>query len=140
MDVGDVISRNVEEYLWPIEEDPQMLGAYLAKVVKGEVTGFLRFLAVHHLASTIWLDLGMDGWNEDKARKLVRTVLDRGSYEVVKEVLRYRQVLPSQSGGMILVPPACFSAVEQVKGGRLQLLENWGGNAMVERFRGVFEV
>ncbi|TFK74733.1 hypothetical protein BDN72DRAFT_629177 [Pluteus cervinus] len=139
MDMGDVVSRNVEEYLWPIEEDPQMLGAYLARVVKEEATGFLRFLAVHHLASSIWSDLGMAGWNEDKARKLILPVLERGTFEVVKEVLRYRQVLPSQSGGRILLAPGCFSAVEQVREMRLQLLENWGEKAMAERFRGVFE-
>ncbi|KAF7319763.1 hypothetical protein MKEN_00758700 [Mycena kentingensis (nom. inval.)] len=75
----------VEEYLWPLETDAQMLGAYLRALVKDSVQGMLRLVALHHVASSIWL-------GDDRAEKLLKAIVEQGSHELVADVVRYHKV------------------------------------------------
>ncbi|GAW04792.1 cytoplasmic protein [Lentinula edodes] len=60
VEVDDVIAGagGIEQWLYPVETAPDVLGAYLRALIKyGEgVQGFLRLLAVHHVAANIWPD------------------------------------------------------------------------------------
>lgn len=50
---------DVREYLYPVEQDGRILGAYLQALLAGRNApeGFLRLVAVHHVACTLWQDL-----------------------------------------------------------------------------------
>ncbi|KAG6337386.1 hypothetical protein ID866_1709 [Astraeus odoratus] len=50
---------DVREYLYPVERDGRILGAYTQALLAGRSApqGFLRLVAVHHVAHTIWPDL-----------------------------------------------------------------------------------
>ncbi|KAI0642917.1 hypothetical protein C8Q79DRAFT_1095487 [Trametes meyenii] len=97
-----VITGSIAEYLWPVETDVEVVGAYLKALVKGPLDGFVRLVAVHHVACRIWPDLGSDG--EEKPQKLLQAVVGQGNLEVVRDVVLYRQ----NRQGTILLPPACF--------------------------------
>lgn len=121
------------EYLYPIERDLGILGAYVAALVArdgGGVEGFLRFVAVHHIACTVWGDLdleadtrgdvgeGEDGREEKAAAeaeaevkrreemraRLLRVVLVHGEADMVRDVVLYRQ----RSRGALMWPPTCY--------------------------------
>ncbi|KAF8550542.1 hypothetical protein OG21DRAFT_395863 [Imleria badia] len=97
------------EYLYPIERDVGILCAYVAALVArdgGGVEGFLRLVAIHHVACTVWgdLDVGV-GDSEEEAKlneaeterreemraRLLRAVLVHGETDVVRDVVLYRQ-------------------------------------------------
>lgn len=109
-DLRSAITGDVSEYLWPIEADFQIIGAYLGALIKGAVSeGFLRFVAVHHLACNIWPDLleSSDASHapEGRGQKLLHALIDQGGLQAVREVVTYRQI----RGGQPLLPPACFA-------------------------------
>ena len=89
---GDVVTGSIAEYLWPAEGDAEVVGAYLRALVRGALEGFLRVVAVHHVACNIWPDLRGEGaaggrgegGGEERARKLLRAVVDQGGLEVVR--------------------------------------------------------
>ncbi|KAH9891893.1 hypothetical protein C8Q73DRAFT_763345 [Cubamyces lactineus] len=127
-----VITGSIAEYLWPVETDAEVVGAYLRALVKGPLDGFVRLVAVHHIACRVWPDLGSDG--EEKAQKLLRAVVDQGGHEVVREIVLYRQ----NREGTIMLPPACF---EQRGGWRPSRLEFAGkcGAEVRERLKNLLE-
>ena len=61
MDLSYVVTGSIAEYLWPVETDAEVVGAYLRALVKGSLEGFVRLVAVHHTACNIWPDLGSSG-------------------------------------------------------------------------------
>lgn len=132
--VEQVICEDVREYLWPIEKDPQMIGFYLRALLKEHLQGFVYLVALHHVASNVWLDLHDGaGWNEDRASKLLNAVVAQGRRDVVKEVVRYRQT----TTGASLIPPKCFEDFEgQVKVSRLDCATRWG---LADRLQGLFD-
>ncbi|KAJ3929604.1 MAG: hypothetical protein NXY57DRAFT_1049944 [Lentinula lateritia] len=146
VEVDDVIAGagGIEQWLYPVETAPDVLGAFLRALIKyGEgLQGFLRLLAVHHVAANIWPDFYVDAHIEEivfdeRRNKLLRVVIEQGGMEVVKDVLRYRQ---SPQLRRILCSPACFQEVdESCKRLRCDLIANWIGEGTLERVRGVFE-
>lgn len=130
--IGAVLSDNLGEYLWPVESDAEVVGAYLRALVKGLPEGFLRFVAVHHVACNIWPDLS--DVVEERAQKLLKAVVDQGSFDTVREVVRYRQV---REGTMIL-PPECFQLQGEWASGRLKFIDRTGGHDMSSRLKGLF--
>ncbi|KAI0671182.1 hypothetical protein C8Q78DRAFT_974610 [Trametes maxima] len=108
-----VITGSIAEYLWPVETDVEVVGAYLKALVKGSLDGFVRLVAVHHVACRIWPDLGSD--TEEKAQKLLQAIVGQGNLEVVRDVVLYRQ----NRQGNILLPPACFEQQGDWRGARL---------------------
>ncbi|KAI0365346.1 hypothetical protein BV20DRAFT_1125033 [Pilatotrama ljubarskyi] len=109
-----VITGSVAEYLWPVETDAEVVGAYLRALVKGPLEGFVRLVAIHHVACRIWPDLGSDG--EEKAKKLLQAVVDQGGHEVIKDIVLYRQ----SREGTILLPPTCFEQQGDWRTSRLE--------------------
>ena len=115
------------EYLYPIERDVGVLGAYVSALVArdgGGVEGFLRLVAVHHVACTVWGDADVGESEREKAKeaeaeveakrwdemraKLLRVVLVHGEADVVRDVVLYRQ----RSLGAFVWPPACYRGGE----------------------------
>lgn len=134
----DVISADLGEYMWPVEIEPQMLGAYLRSLVKAPLHGFLRLVAVHHVACNIWPDLRERTTEpavvgEDRAAKLLKVVVDQGALDVVTEVLRYRQARE----GVVSVPPECFGLGQEIKRARLEYIELVGGDVLARRVEGL---
>ena len=143
-------------YLWPVERDSHVIGYFLRALFKtGTLVsdGFLRFVAVHHVASGIWQDLnhrlglsaerGGDegGWDEAKASQLLKAVVDQGPPDAVREIVTYEQNLAE--GEPLLLPPHCFER-GRVSGGvgqgqidlgekRLEFVRLVGGDSLVGR-------
>ncbi|KAF8216352.1 hypothetical protein K438DRAFT_1797081 [Mycena galopus ATCC 62051] len=130
---GDVIAGDLGQFLWPVESDAQMLGAYLKALVnRGGLHGFLKMVATHHIACSIWPDLRESG-GEERAEKLLRVVLDQGEMEVVREVVCYQQVRE----GRVQVPPQCFELSEEAKRARLEYIGRVGGEPFMRRIEGL---
>ncbi|KAJ7223197.1 hypothetical protein GGX14DRAFT_657639 [Mycena pura] len=132
-----VVSGDLSEYLWPVETDPQMLGAYLRALIKIPLEGFLRLVAVHHVASNIWPNLRKNSaeLGEERAERLLKAVIDQGSHEVVADILQYSQV----RAGNVRVPPACFQIDEDIRATRLEYVRHVGGEALVGQVRGLLQ-
>jgi hypothetical protein len=127
--VDQVISGDLREYLWPMETDGPMLGSYLQALIKGSLDGFVRLIAVHHIAYNIWSDLGGDNHQPEKSTKLLRAIVEQGDGPAVREVLRYRQ----NYHGQLLLPPACFEQDGEWKQARNELIGRWLGDMMQTR-------
>ena len=120
------------EYLWPVETDAEVVGAYLRALVKGPLEGFVWLVAVHHVACRIWPDLGSDG--EERATKLLRALLDQGGFDAVRDVVLYRQ----NREGTILLPPACFEQPGSWREARLECAGKCGDDVR-ERLKTLLE-
>ncbi|KAG5654318.1 hypothetical protein H0H81_004737 [Sphagnurus paluster] len=130
-----VISGDLNEYLWPIETDPQMLGSYLRALFKQNLQGVLELVAIHHIASNIWPDLQDGGRGaDDRASKLLHTVVEQGGIDLVRQVVQYCQT----TSGAVLVPPQCFEALDdKFKVLRLDAVTRWG---LGDRLQGLFSL
>ncbi|KAF9267475.1 hypothetical protein L218DRAFT_941506 [Marasmius fiardii PR-910] len=136
--IDQVISADLKEYFWPVEEDPQMIGAYLRVLVKYGLSleGFVRVLAIHHVACNIWHDLlhGRDP-NEGRSSGLLKVIIGQCSPEIVREVMRYRQ----EKDGNLRVPPTCFNTLDGCQDQRLAWIERWAGPHLLQDARGLFD-
>lgn len=124
---SDIISADLGEYMWPIETDAHMISAYLRSLVKIPLQGFLRLLAVHHIACNIWPDLRETSTEsaalaEDRAAKLLKAIVDQASIEVVRDVLLYQQA----RGQPVAKPPRCFQLDGESKVTRLEYIRRVG--------------
>lgn len=145
------------EYLYPIEQDLGVLGAYVAALLSrdgGGVEGFLRLVAVHHIACTMWGDLdavaGEDDMGmrvkeaaeveakrrEETRARLLKVVLVRGEADVVGDVVLYRQ----RARGTFVWPPMCYRGGEDEsgdaagwRGERVALVRRVMGDSAAER-------
>ncbi|EEB91486.1 hypothetical protein MPER_10144 [Moniliophthora perniciosa FA553] len=132
--IDQLVSDDIKEYLWPVERDPQMVGTYLRALIKhgSSLEGFVRFVAIHHVACNIWPDLdGISSATEERASKLFKAVVDQCEMEAVREVVKYRQ----EKFGAALLPPACF---DRAGTDRLEVIERLGGPQLVHRLEGLF--
>ncbi|TFK48807.1 hypothetical protein OE88DRAFT_1760352 [Heliocybe sulcata] len=126
--VEDVLSEDLAEYLYPVEQDKVVVAAYLRALVKpGACHGFLRFVAVHHVAAHIWEDLRATGGprDEERTEKLVKAVVTQGDLDVVRQVVLYKQVEGVPIGQGLLLPPQCFEQSGSWKEERLRQAERW---------------
>ncbi|KAF7982142.1 hypothetical protein HWV62_29885 [Athelia sp. TMB] len=133
--VEQVITRDVREYLWPVETDNLILASYLQGLIKGQVDGLLRLIAIHHIAHNIWPDLG-GGGDTERVRKLLRAVVEQGNGTAVRELLKYRQ---DGREDPLLLPPVCFSQDGDWKVDRKELIGQSLGEEMRSRLAGVFD-
>jgi len=148
-------------YLWPVERDPNVVGYFMRALFKTGtliLDGFLRFVAVHHVASGIWEDLahrsggnvergGEEGkWEKEKATQMLKAVVDQAPLDLVREVLLYKQNL--EEGQTLLLPPRCFECEGSMAVGngrvgwktrRLEFVRHVGGDSLAERLRPLFE-
>ena len=137
-------------YLWPIERDPHVVGYFMRALFKtGTLApdGFLRFIAVHHVASSIWEDLSrcssVNVEQGGQGSQILKAVVDQGSLDVVREVVMYKQNL--EEGKPLLLPPRCFKwdgapketgeGMVDWKTKRLEFVKHVGGDSLVERLR-----
>ncbi|KAG6820119.1 hypothetical protein H0H93_005125 [Arthromyces matolae] len=122
--VEEVICEDLKEYMWPIEQDPQMISFYLRGLLKQPLQGFVRLIALHHIAASIWSDISTgSSWGEDRATKLLRAVVEQGDHDVVREVVHYQQNIT----GTILLPPHCFVLSDATtRASRLDFVTNLG--------------
>ncbi|KXN82851.1 RNA polymerase II-associated protein 1 [Leucoagaricus sp. SymC.cos] len=129
-----VLSDDLKEYMYPIENDSQLIGAYLRALLKEPLQGFLRLVAVHHIASSIWPDLRDEELtNEARAEKLIKAVAAQGSIEVVREVISYRQ----NKSGPTWLPPVCFELAGDVASTRLAWIKALGDAMVISRLEGL---
>lgn len=130
----ETLSCDLKEYLYPIEDDPQIIGAFLQALLKEPLQAFCRFAAVHHIASSIWPDLRNENPSNDvRAEKLIKAIATQGSAEVVKEITTYRQ----RPLGGVCLPPECFSQAAEVASARFDWIAKLGDEAVTERLRGL---
>jgi RNA polymerase II-associated protein 1 len=127
--VDQVISGDLREYLWPIENDGPLLSSYLQALIQGPLEGFVRSLAVHHIAYNIWPDLGGDNVEAGKSIKLLKAVAKQSTESEMREILQYRQT----ENGQLLLPPACFEQDGDWKQARIELIGSWLGDDMQTR-------
>ncbi|RDB14682.1 RNA polymerase II-associated protein rba50 [Hypsizygus marmoreus] len=121
--VDQIICEDIKEYLWPIETDAQMISFYLRSLLKDTLQGFVQLMALHHVASNIWLDLyDGAGWSEDRASKMLSAVVSQGRHDVVKDVVRYS------------IPSSGAALDEKARASRLECITRWG---LVERLHGL---
>ncbi|KAF9231920.1 hypothetical protein BU15DRAFT_67919 [Melanogaster broomeanus] len=150
---GNVREPDVREYLYPIERDGRLLGGYVqsltARPSAEQAQGFLRLVAVHHVACAIWEDLKTQAPARDASAiragevevgaKLLRMVLGRGD--------------GSASTGGVRVAPACYDGgrdrdsgtdgrggevLSGWKAARLAFVRRALGDEPAERVKGVF--
>ncbi|CAL1713714.1 unnamed protein product [Somion occarium] len=117
-----VIADSVDEYLYPVETSAEVIGAYLRTLVKGGLEGFVRLVAVHHIACNIWPDLRNGVGDDGKAAKLLQAVVTQCGFDAVREVVLYRQT----AGSAAVLPPACFEQAGEWKVSRREFLGHSG--------------
>ncbi|EFI27216.1 cytoplasmic protein [Coprinopsis cinerea okayama7 len=92
---NQVVAADLREYLYPVENDAQVIGGYLSAVLKRSAKEFLRWVALHHVASNIWVDLRdekEDGpFNQDRAVKLLQAIVAQGDVDTIAGVVKYKQ-------------------------------------------------
>ncbi|KAI0051645.1 hypothetical protein FA95DRAFT_1675680 [Auriscalpium vulgare] len=133
-----VVGNSVGEYLWPVETDAQVVGAYIGVLVGGRsrapVDGFVRLVIVHHLAASIWPDLRADEAKADeRARKLLTAVLGQGRFEDIRDVATYWQ----RRDGRVVLPPDSYKLDEARGKERLDWVRKWADERLLERISGL---
>lgn len=134
--VDQVIARDLRDFLYPVEKG-EMIGHYVGSLLQGSVDGFLRLVAIHHVACNIWPDLRSEeaeAEQEDVAKKLLKMVVEKGDGRVVREVLRYRQIREET----VVYPPACFETSKEWIADRAEFAQQALGSELHERLQGVF--
>ncbi|TRM62114.1 hypothetical protein BD626DRAFT_433540 [Schizophyllum amplum] len=126
---GDIVAGSVGEYLWPVERSAVMLGAYLKCLVKSAPRGFMRWIAVHHVACNIWGDLRGEEGQEERASKLLQSVAGQASKDVLRDVVLYvppeeGKVWESSEGTAWTASPVT-DLDEEAKAGRRQSVIRW---------------
>ncbi|PFH54005.1 hypothetical protein AMATHDRAFT_136492 [Amanita thiersii Skay4041] len=135
--VEQVLTADINEYLYPVDTNPQMVGAYLRALAKGTVQEFLQLVALHHVACNIWPDLKGDekSQNEEYASKLLKMVVVQAPSEVTQKVILYQQA----KQGSTLLPLRCFEGFSKVKDQRWRWVRQWGGNEVIKQVEGLFQ-
>ncbi|GJE92561.1 hypothetical protein PsYK624_087160 [Phanerochaete sordida] len=128
-----VPSSDLREFLWPAETDAEVLAAYLRALVKGlDRVAFVYWLALHHIACNVWPDLGHVVAGERPA-KLLRAIVAQAGPEVVRDVVTY-----CQTRDVLVLPPACFEGVGEVKDAR-RTAAQLAGDDVRERLAALLE-
>jgi hypothetical protein len=138
-----VIGEAAGAFLWPAERVPQIVGAQLSLLVgrraRASLEGFVRWMAVHHVAANIWPDLRDESSNpiiDERGRKLFEALINQGEHGVVREVTLYWQ----RREGRVVLPPVCFDLDPVLKSNRLAWIKGWARSDLVERVRGLLDV
>ncbi|KAI0036285.1 hypothetical protein K488DRAFT_41524 [Vararia minispora EC-137] len=137
---GHVPGARIGAFLWPTEDDPQVLGAYVGLLVgrraRGVLGEFVRWLVVHHVAASIWPDLrpGTTEGAEERAHKLLEAIVAQGRIEDVREIAGYAQGVK----GNAVLPPNCFEAAEgEVRKKRMEWVRTWADARIIKQLEGL---
>jgi hypothetical protein len=140
-----VIGKSASAFLWPAEQVPQIVGAQLSLLLgrraRVPIEGFVRWMAVHHVAANIWPDLREDPSNvmaDERGRKLFEALVNQGEHQVVRDVCLYWQ----RRTGRIISPPVCFDLDPEPerRRSRLTWVQGWAKGDLLERVEGLFGV
>ncbi|KAG2140224.1 uncharacterized protein EDB93DRAFT_1209758 [Suillus bovinus] len=131
--VDQVIAGDLRDFLYPVEKG-EMIGKYVGALLQGSVDGFLRLVAVHHVACSIWPDLRSEEVEAEQGKILLKMVVEKGDGRIVREVLRYRQVREET----VVYPPACFETSGEWIADRAEFAQQALGSELHERLQGVF--
>jgi len=127
--------RELKAWLWPVEgqRDGEMLSIYLKALLKHNLAGFLRFVAIHQIASCLWPDLIGDGddSNLTAAGNVLRVVLTNTDISILQALLNYNQ---TQEGSAVIRPPHCFAAPSSITEARLRWAIEICGEGARSRF------
>ncbi|KAG9123246.1 hypothetical protein FRC07_015189 [Ceratobasidium sp. 392] len=144
-ELADVPSSSLKEWLWPRDKDGEMIGWYLKALMKGGVTGFLRFVAVHHLASSLWPDLNgtdvvdlpaslsLSSKDTDRTRMIIGALVHQAGPALFSAVVLY-----VQGRDVIVAYPECWDGRGLDGEMRKRRLE-WAVALCGERVRGRLE-
>ncbi|BGP33718.1 hypothetical protein JCM10296v2_005522 [Rhodotorula toruloides] len=140
--ISDIDPTRVEtalaSYLEPRETNEALLMAYVDALSSGAVseesTPFLYFVALHHVASAVFVDEADS--ESTTAAKLVKALVARRAGKVVQQVVRYHQ---ANEGEEVKVPPACFNADEAFVGERRQRLRGLVGDGGAQQVDALLE-
>lgn len=158
MEPTDIIGSDAKDWLYPVESDGELIGMYVKALGNGRLRGFLRWVAIHHVAFNIWPDLqeqslssfdpkakaiGAEPTEASKqsrlmrSRKVLQAVLGNSNLSGVKEVVLYYQ--PKPNSNPALPPPMCFEDNNSGnwKQQRLEWVLTWGGDALSSRLQGL---
>lgn len=138
-----VLCADLEEYLYPVETNAQILSSQLHLLLKGNLREFPRLIALHHIASNIWPDLKEGGAKkpkDERASTMLNAVIQQGGNEVVREVVRYHQIKPSSGRRILYFPDCCYDLDEELVCLRKNCVSNWGGEGLVSKIAGLLTV
>ncbi|KAI5996033.1 hypothetical protein F5J12DRAFT_854794 [Pisolithus orientalis] len=161
---------DVREYLYPVERDGRILGAHLQALLAGTNApqGFLRLVAAHHVACTVWPDLQRLARAAEDGTSSNDTATDGGDVMTVSTTERSRSIIlvllqgptllrlllnrgdapavrdvllyrQSPRGGF-LWPPSCFEGdlAESDKAERVEYVRDVISGDMAERVKVIF--
>jgi RNA polymerase II-associated protein 1 len=141
--VERVIGGAVGTFLWPAEQVQQVVGAQLGLLVGRRarvlVEGFVRWMAVHHVAANIWPDLREDATSlvaDERGRSLLQTLVNQGEHGVVREVTLYWQRREAD----VVLPPVCFDLEPVRRRNRLDWVKFWAKGLLLEHMEGLLGV
>ncbi|GJJ07539.1 hypothetical protein Clacol_001741 [Clathrus columnatus] len=119
---ADILSSGIEEYLWPIEQDRQILGFFMNVLFKYSVHGFLRWFIIHHLSANIWSDMHptLEDFNPNYSARLLRAIFSQDKMDTVKNMVLYHQTRAN-----LITPPQCYQPDPKIIEIRKNLLENY---------------
>ncbi|KAB5589329.1 Cytoplasmic protein [Ceratobasidium theobromae] len=141
-ELADVPSNTLDEWLWPRDKDGEMIGWYLKGLMKGGVQGFLRFIAVHHVATSIWPDFHnaegegateMSSKDEDRTRMIIGAMVHQAGPALLSAVMLYEQRRKDP-----ILYPACYEGRGLDRERRSKRLE-WAVTLCGDRVRGRLE-
>jgi len=138
-----VIGEAAGAFLWPAEQVPQivdaMLSLLLGRRTRVQIEGFVRWMAVHHVAANIWPDLREDSSGlvaDERGRKLFEALVIQGENSVVRDVTLYWQ----RREGRVVLPPNCFDLETTRRRHRLDWIKGWAKSDLVGRVEGLLGV
>ncbi|QRV77229.1 RNA polymerase II-associated protein rba50 [Ceratobasidium sp. AG-Ba] len=144
-ELPDVPSGSLKEWLWPRDTNEEMIGWYLKALMKGGVTGFLRFVAVHHLATSLWPDLngvddpkspaslGPNPQDMDRTRIVIGAIVHQAGPALFSAIALY-----DQGQDVIVTYPECWEGRSLTIERRKRRLD-WAVSLCGERVRGRLE-
>ncbi|KAF8635942.1 hypothetical protein AX15_000113 [Amanita polypyramis BW_CC] len=134
--IEQVITADIREYLYPVEDNTQILQSYLRALINDTAQEFLQLVAIHHVASNIWPDLGEESmvFNEERGISLLKTIAEQGGEAMARKVVTYRQA----KGGEVLLPPSCYDDFAMIKDQRLGHVQRWKAGELLENLQGLF--
>lgn len=136
VEVNDALcaSTELKDWLWPVEgiQDGEMLGGFLKAILKGNLSGFLRFVAVHQIAACLWPDMVETKNGNKRNENVLRALIASGDEQTLGEILFYHQ-LDAQCATP-WIPPACYKAPVDTVSKRLDWIKAVAGEVALKRF------
>ncbi|PVF93064.1 hypothetical protein CPB86DRAFT_743265 [Serendipita vermifera] len=111
LEVEDVFCdlQELKDWLWPVEalHDAEILGIYVKALLKGHLSGFLKFISIHQVAYCIWPDLlgTSDERGKHQAANVLKALLTTPDEDLLQNILHYLQNDKDQSA---IIPPKCY--------------------------------